>query len=214
MYSHKQYASKIKKVVEENALLRSKLNSSKAQLSELKKDKRNLKQQLKASKKSRDNWKRKYKAKSTEAKIVSNELRSQTYLARHPYPSFVMKLAIMLRAEGNISYCATSRVLKILNESLAWNLEKLPCPNTIQNWVSKTGLHRLESSQNEQSARQVSLIVDESIRLGQERLLLALLVNAQKEQHKALSMHDVEVFFMQGSTSWSGDIIEKQLTER
>ena len=214
MYSTKQYESKIKKAAEENAFLRSKLHSATTQISDLKKERRALKRQLKTSKISRDNWKVKCQAKSSEATMLLNQLHDQTYLARHPYPSSVMKLAVLLRTEANISYCATNRVLNILNEFLDWNLVKLPCANTIQNWVSKTGLHRLETVQDQQSDKQVSLIVDESIRLGQERLLLALLVNAQKEQQEALSMQDVEVFFMQGNTSWAADIIEKQLTQR
>lgn len=213
MYSQKQYESKINKVAEENAVLHLKLRAAQAQISELKQDKRQLKQQVKTSRKSRDDWKAKYKKTSSELRSLSNKNNMEAYLARHPYPSIIMKLALMLRSEANISYCATTRVLKILNETLDWNLEKIPCANTIQNWVAKTGLHRLETTQDQQLVTQVSLIVDESIRLGQERLLLALLVNAEKERTKALSMNDVEVFFMQGNTSWSGDIIEQKLTD-
>lgn len=214
MYSNKQYSSKINKVLQENEALSSKLEIMKAEISVLKSKNRCLKQQVKASKQSRSNWKSKYKAKSTEATTLAIKLNERDYLERHPYPSSLMKLAVMLRMEGSISYCATCRVLEILNNLLSWDFDKLPCANTIQNWVAKTGLHHLESSGAAQNTKQVSLIVDESIRLGQERLLLALLVDAQKDKQEALSMQDVEVFFMKGSPSWSGVIVEQELTEK
>ncbi len=179
----------------------------------LKVENRRLLKENKSLRLSRDNWKSKHKSGQAELKAVSRQSKAEIYCERHPYPKSIMELGVMLKIEGSISYKAVCRVFEVLNTALDWNAEKLPCANTIQNWVAKTGLHELEGGNREVGrVEQTSLIIDESIRLGQEKLLLALEVPALKKGREALSMKDVKVLFMEGATSWTGRQIQEALS--
>ena len=63
------------------------------------------------------------------------------------------------------------------------------------------------------NGEQVSLIIDESIRLGQEKLLLILQCPWIKKTKGALNFTDVEVVYMKGSKSWKGVTIAKEMTK-
>ena len=57
--------------------------------------------------------------------------------------------------------------------------------------------------------KKVSLIIDESIRLGKEKLLLILLIPAEKLKKAALKFEDVEVLYMKGAITWNGEMINE-----
>jgi len=61
--------------------------------------------------------------------------------------------------------------------------------------------------------KQVSLIIDESIRLGQEKLLLILSVPLEKIEKSALSFADVVLVYMKGAKSWTGLAISEVIEE-
>lgn len=84
-----------------------------------------------------------------------------------------------------------------------------PSRSTIRNWVLGCGLYVLDGS-TAKSGDYVG-IIDESIQIGREKLLLLLGVKKQgdRSQCAPLGMDDVEVLGMEVQTSWdSGDVSE------
>ena len=120
-----------------------------------------------------------------------------------------MSLCVLLRIHGGCSYGSIRKILGILNSCFELKLDKIPCENTIQNWVSKMGLFLLNRVEKVLKGKQVSLIIDESIRLGQEKLLLILSVPFKKIKQGALKFEDVAVIYMKGATSWTGEKISE-----
>lgn len=57
----------------------------------------------------------------------------------------------------------------------------------------------------------MTLIIDESIRLGQEKQLVILSVPFEKVKEKPLSFQDVKVEYVEGSKSWDGDKIKERI---
>lgn len=131
----------------------------------------------------------------------------------HQYSIWLVVLSVLLRIKGNCSYVGIVKILELLNGHLQLGLKRIPCANTIQNWVSKMGLFFMESLENELFGKQVSLIIDESIRLGQEKLLLILCVPFEKTGEGGLRFEDIRVVYMKGATSWNGEKISEVLAE-
>lgn len=131
----------------------------------------------------------------------------------HQYSIWLVVLSVLLRIKCNCSYNGIVKILELLNEQFELGLKRLPCANTVQNWVSKMGLFFTEDPNNELIGKKVSLIIDESIRLGKEKLLLILSVPFEKSRKKGLCFDDVQVVYMKGATSWTGVKIAKVLSE-
>jgi hypothetical protein len=89
----------------------------------------------------------------------------------------------------------------------------VPCDQTIQNWVSKLGYYHLGNLDNEYVGKEVCLFIDESIRVGTERLFMGLVCPYEKTKDSALSFEDVRVVYLQGSDSWTGDKIALELSK-
>jgi hypothetical protein len=87
----------------------------------------------------------------------------------------------------------TSKLISYLSERLGWSLETTPCPNSIKNWVEKSGYKIYKEPYNEDSESTYALIMDESMLVGREKLLLSLRVKANKEGESALSFENVTI---------------------
>lgn len=170
-----------------------------------------LRRRLKELLQSRDNWKAKYKEKQQQIKQLKGQIKRAGKAKWHHYTTWLVTLSILLRVKCNCSYECTIKILKLLNSYFHLDLKKVPCANTVQNWVSKVGLYSLEKEPRKLAGQEVSLIIDESIRLGQEKLLLILQCPWIKKTKGALSFTDVEVVYMKGSKSWKGVAIAKEI---
>jgi len=71
------------------------------------------------------------------------------------------------------------------------------------------GLYELKKLGKGLKGKQISLIVDESIRLGREKQLLILAIPWKKEKEGALKFEDTQVLHLEGSISWNGEKIAK-----
>jgi len=93
------------------------------------------------------------------------------------------------------------------------NLElSFPSRNTIQNWEKKLGCYRIEKAGKK--GEEWVLILDESISIGQQKILLILGV----EKHNyifdsSLSFEKVEVLYMGIGKSWKGEAIFNQISK-
>lgn len=183
----------------------------KATLSDIRFQNRKLKREKKALEKSRDNWKEKNTKRRLENKQLTAKVKRLEKAKRHQYELWKVDLCVKLRLLAGCSYRCICRILLILDMSFHLSCGEYPCANTIQNWVSKVGLYRLKYADNELDGEKVCLIIDESIRLGNEKLLLILACRADKVKQGGLSYEDVEVCYMRGSDSWTGEKIQKEV---
>lgn len=214
MHSQKEYETKIRKITKELAATKAKL----AKVEALNKDRGKLigylRRRVRLLELSREKWKNKYGVKKLEINKLSNDIKRAGKAKWHHYTMFVVNLVVLLRVKCNCSYGSIVKILTLLNSYLNLGLEKIPCANTMQNWVSKGGLYCLEKGVEEQGDKKVSIIIDESIRLGQEKLLLVLICPFIKVGKKALSLLNVQIMYMKGSKSWKGVEIAKEIKEK
>jgi hypothetical protein len=188
----------------------------KEKISELCKSEAYYKKEVDRLRSSRDFWKSKNKACKTQNKALRKKnailLSGVGEVARHGYSLELMRMSVILRVIVGLSYGQIVRCLSCFQD-LDW-VEKgsLPCANTIQNWVSKMGLHSLLHPEVSAYAEgEVGVIIDESIQIGQEKLLLVLYAPVNKEKDVPLRYADVQVAYMEGRTSWTGAAIAEQI---
>lgn len=213
MNSKKEYEVKIRKFEKKIKELEKKLERSKSKNTDYSQEQKYLKQRIKELMVSRKVWKVKLQSKQEEIKLLQAKIVRWGKAKGHHYPTQLVGLCILLRIIGGCSYGGICRILGILNGYMGLGLTKLPCANTIQNWVSKMGLFTMKQGAISLQGKEVSLIIDESIRLGQEKLLLILSIPFEKVKNTALSFQDVEVVYMKGAISWTGQKIKQVLEE-
>lgn len=209
MHSKKEYEVKIKKLARINSKLEEKVWELKSEKKAMNKALNLSKQEKRRITKSRDAWKAKHKVKQESIKQLKAKLSRQGKAKWHHYSTKIISLCVCLRIYCGCSYEGICKILLLLDEYFSLGLEKLPCENTIQNWVSKMGLYVMEKGVKSMTGQQVSLIIDESIRLGQEKLLLILSVPFSKLTQSALTFQDVKVVYMKGAISWTGEKIRQ-----
>lgn len=121
----------------------------------------------------------------------------------------------MLRIKGGCSYGSIRKILKILifcyHEKVS-GIFRVPSERMMQNWVSKWGYQSLQVPDNEFANKEVCLIIDESISVGNESLLLCLICPFEKEKEGALCYEDVRVLCMKGAVSWKGEDISEYIS--
>jgi len=213
MNSKKECEVKIRKLTREIEQLEKKLEASNFKRKEISEENKYLRRRVKELQLSRDKWKLKYKEKQGQIKQLKAKIQRAGKAKWHHYTTWLVTLSVLLRVKCNCSYESTVKILKLLNNYFHLGLKKVPCANTIQNWVSKVGLYSLEKEPSKLIGERVSLIIDESIRLGQEKLLLILQCPWIKKAKGALSFTDVEVVYMKGSKSWKGVNIAKEISK-
>lgn len=169
---------------------------------------------------SRDNWKEKYHAKNKENKRLKviieqlkkgsdKELKNEKKPKHHSYSLQIILLCIWMRQQGNCSLRSCASTLKIMALVLGLDL-KFPSRNTIQNWEKKLGYSRIH--RQGKAAEKWVIILDESISIGQQKLLLILGVELTKYDFgKALCFEDTTVLYLGIGKSWTGELISKQI---
>ena len=209
MNSIKEYQAKIKKVEKESEKMQAEYAAEKEKNKKQRQTINRLKQRIRELIKSRDNWKARLRGKQLKIKNLTNRAKRQGKAKGHHYGTWLVGLCVLFRVQGGCSYGSIKKILGILNTCFGLGLEKIPCENTVQNWVSKMGLFFMGTAKNTLVGEQVSLIVDEPIRLGQEKLLLILSVPFNKIKQGALRFEDVTVIYMKEAKSWTGEKISR-----
>lgn len=209
MHSKKEYERKIKKLEGEVKKWGEKNSILKKELKEKGKETKYYKRRSHELQKSRDEWKEKHKVKQQKIKYLKVKTGRMEKIKGHHYPKLLVILCVLLRIKAACSYRGIIRVLKIIQFWFQLEIQQLPCENSIQNWVSKVGLYTLKKEDKGLQNSQVSLIIDESIRMGQEKQLLVLCLPWKKDKQGALGFEDVQVLHIEGSTSWTGEKISR-----
>lgn len=103
-------------------------------------------------------------------------------------------------------------VLDIVNEALGGILGDIPTHNTIGNWIKKYGLDVYNSSGKYLEDKDYCGIVDESMMIGSEKLLVTIGVPST-HQGVPLSHQDASILDLSISKSWSGEKIKERLDD-
>lgn len=102
------------------------------------------------------------------------------------------------------------KTLDVINDLFGGVLGKIPCYNTIGDWVKKCGLKVYETSGDSFQDTNYAQIVDESMMIGSEKLLLTLGVPA-KHKGRPLNANDVNILDIAIESSWNGEAVGKRL---
>ena len=160
---------------------------------------------------SRDKWKNKCLSRPALPTPCGADYQK---VARHTYDSGLIWLCLYMHLVGRSSLRSCRQVVVALGIYLG-KTTRIPCPATIRGWVCKYGYYHY---QQPKEGQQWAIIVDESVCIGQERLLLILGVDVAKWDFKRpLESADVEVLSLAVATSWTAPAIGAQiqaLTER
>ena len=130
----------------------------------------------------------------------------------HNYPLWLMHTGINMQVRFGQSYRQVKNSLSIMLILMGFNM-KTPCIGTIRQWVQKFGKSELGISQENEAPK--VLMVDESIGIGQEKVLLFLGIKAEnwRENPSNLKHEDAMVVGLQTKKSWDGKTIAKNLQE-
>jgi len=162
-----------------------------------------LKRQLREVRKSRDSWKDKYKQQQkSKAKLVEHKPKG------HQYPSALIWLCIYVynQSQCSLRSCCTM----IAGCSMLFEINcKRPSASSIRNWIIKSGYYFY---QQPPAADKWCVIIDESVSIGHEKLLLILGIPLSDwEFSKAIVHKDVRVLYVGIATSWDSNKIASVL---
>ena len=101
-------------------------------------------------------------------------------------------------------------ILNVLNDIFEGFLGDIPSYNTIGNWIKKCGLHVYETASEPLQDTQYAQIVDESMMIGSEKLLLTIGIPAE-HQERPLSSTDTNILGIAVAKSWNGEGVENEL---
>ena len=101
-------------------------------------------------------------------------------------------------------------IFNILNEFMGDLFGNVPAYTTIGNWAKELGLNVYKEACSLFKDRRYALIVDESMMIGSEKLLLTLAVDADHKGH-AITEKDIVVVDISIAKSWNGESIKNVL---
>lgn len=148
-----------------------------------------------------------------EAQLHQLETQLQQPLARPKVEVVWVSLQLFLVAR--IGFRAVSRVLSLL--AWALGIKKVPCPQTVINWVTRLAIVRIQSVRllkglplsQAPFSNGLIWLTDISIGLGTGKILAVLAVDAHHHQlvPSALSLERVHCIGVSVADSWTGDTI-------
>ena len=178
--------------------------------SALKKQIRAQNQKIKRLEESRSDWKKKYQAER-RLRQAGRECLEGVKAKGHQYSVNWVWFVVQLQRYGRMSLRGCGEVVR--NLSLLFCLTgRVPSASTVRNWCIKVGHYRLNSlgKKNEKWV----LWVDESVLLGQERVLLILGCPESTLDFKTpLRQASVQVLSVSVQSSWKGAEIAEKLAE-
>ena len=103
------------------------------------------------------------------------------------------------------------KLLEIIDECFNGVFEgELPSHTEVSNWAKKIGLSTYMNSGKEVSGMGYCGIIDESISVGSQKLLVTLATPSEPSGHP-LRHEDIEVLGLAVAPSWNGDAVDKEI---
>jgi hypothetical protein len=176
---------------------------------------RYLKKELNRVKSERDNAKK--KAKEAEELLRQRNTRDLQPVVQDK--GDLVFLTIQLFLVAHIGFRAISRVFEVFADLLG--IKKIPCPQTVINWVTRLSLVRIQSAAMMQGSplsmapfcNGLILMIDTSIALGTGKILTILALDASHYQfmEAAPGFQDVRCIAVSVASSWTGEMIAEFL---
>lgn len=183
------------------ARLKATIKHSRTQAKRRTADRRRLKSQIK----SRDE-----KIARLNAELAAlRKITQPNKVFNHSYPAQMMVLAVFIVVHGGGSLRCAARTVAFFAQMMGWDSYTKPSPTTIRNWVIRCGYYALKYTRNLKG--DYVAIIDESIQIGKEKLLLMLGVKVDTDQCYCapLQGQDVEVLGMEVQNSWTSPFIAR-----
>jgi transposase-like protein len=127
----------------------------------------------------------------------------------HCYPAQMIVLAVFIVVHAGGSLRCAAKTVAFFAKMMGWASYTEPSPTTIRNWVIRCGYHALSYARDIKG--DYVAIIDESIQIGKEKLLLLLGVKIDAGQcySAPLCGADVEVLGMEVQDSWTSPSIAR-----
>lgn len=124
----------------------------------------------------------------------------------HTYPAQLIALAVFVVVHANGSLRCAAKTVGFVAQLLGWNYGT-PSHTTVRRWLMRCGHFQLQQAVH-LSGNYVALL-DESIQIGREKLLLLLgvKIEADRSHARPLQNNDVTVLGLEVQTSWTGQAI-------
>jgi len=151
----------------------------------------------------------------THSKIAAQEkelaaFRSQLspqQIPKHTYPAQMIAFAVFMVVQAGASLRCAAASIEFYAQLMGWSYQR-PSHTTVRDWVLRCGYQAILDTRQLQG--EFVLIIDESIQIGKEKLLLLLGVKlpADRSHYAPLTMEDVEVLGMEVQPSWTSQLIQ------
>lgn len=193
-----------------------KIEQIKSDLQENRKENRYLRHRTKELSESREGWKDKYQLLQAKvakyernSRVINDEQLDLVGVKGHKYSLKVITFSIMLYVFAGCSFRSVHKVLDCCRTEYGLFLGDLPSKSSIENWVQKLGYS--EYTQNSMGLYEgdYGIIIDESMVVGQQRMMVVLGIDAVKTDEKALYLGTVRLLYIAVKPSWNWeDVVE------
>lgn len=191
--------------------LESKITKLKAEIKSSNSESRFLRQRIKELIQSRDLHKQKYKIlQSQKGQFSDKKSLKVIAIKRHKYDELTVKICVSLAMISGVSLRGVVGVLLCIQSELGI-FEEIPSKGSIDNWLKKVSFHRYGVYESYQYEEDYCLIIDDSMMIGSQRLLMFLSVKANKLNQGAINFSDVHIECIAIKKSWSGEGIEAEI---
>ena len=130
----------------------------------------------------------------------------------HRYSLLVIKLCILMYTRTNCGIRTVVKILEIFGEVFEGKCGKVLCYNTVENWMKKLGLSVYENDRTPCRGGKYAVVVDESIFISSEKLLLLLGIPV-RHKGEPVKYEDVTVISMKVGKAFNGDNIKQEIEE-
>ncbi len=184
-----------------------------SQVKNLRKEKRFLKQRVKELGKSRDFQKQKFKTLQSQKGDISPAKKLKLIaIKRHKYDELTVKICVYLAMISGISLRGVVAILVCIKSELGI-FEEIPSKTSIDNWLKKASFYKYSIYESYQYVEDYCLIIDDSMMVGSQRLLLILSIQANKINEQAINFSDVRIESLAVAKSWSGESISDEIAK-
>ena len=151
------------------------------------------------------------KKRETERWIGQGDFRTNDEsIGRHHYSSLMVALSVAFYARLSVGSRQIVEIFNILNEFMDNVFGKVPAYTTIGYWTQELGLSVYKESCSLFKDKRYALIVDESMMIGSEKLLLTLAMPAINAG-SAITEKDITIVDISIAKSWNGTSIKNVL---
>jgi hypothetical protein len=183
-----------------------------------------LKQRVKELSLSRDNWKHKALNRGVELEAIEQELKelkkkfdrssiisSEEKVNGYVYDLVVIQMLVCIKLKTSASFRAIGKIMVIMVMYIN-SFTKTPHHTSVAIWVQKIGYYEL--TRPKASSDDWILILDESIQIGTEKLLVILGIRiAEIDFNRPLTYQDLTPLKAISKSRWNSELIADQLNE-